>query len=32
MKEWFGEIEKMNPEVRYSMWNALEEAGKLEEL
>jgi tRNA(Ile)-lysidine synthase TilS/MesJ len=32
MKEWFGRIEEMNPEVRYSVWNALEEAGKLDEM
>ncbi len=29
MKDVFRQIEQKNPEVRYSMWNALEKAGKL---
>ena len=29
MKRIFSEIEAINPEARYSIWNALKEAGKL---
>ncbi|NPD93115.1 tRNA 2-thiocytidine biosynthesis TtcA family protein [Xylanibacter muris] len=32
MRDIFNTIEKINPEARYSMWNALEAAGKLIEL
>lgn len=31
MKDIFGRIEQLNPEARYSMWNALEQEGKLTE-
>ena len=31
MKRIFGEIEQLNPEARYSIWNALEREGKLVE-
>lgn len=31
MKEIFGQIERLNPEARYSMWNALEQENKLVE-
>lgn len=31
MKRLFGEIERMNPEARFSLWNALEAEGKLTE-
>lgn len=31
MKRIFGEIERMNPEARFSIWNALEAEGKLTE-
>lgn len=29
MKRIFTQLEQLNPETRYSMWNALEQAGKL---
>ena len=31
MKRIFGQIEQLNPEARYSIWNALEREGKLVE-
>jgi tRNA(Ile)-lysidine synthase TilS/MesJ len=31
MKRLLSEIEKINPEARYSIWNALEREGKLTE-
>ena len=32
MKRMFEEIEKINPEARYSVWHALEKEGKLKKL
>ena len=32
MKRMFEEIEKINPEARYSVWHALEKEGKLKNL
>lgn len=32
IRDVFGSIEKLNPEARYSVWNALESEGKLIEL
>jgi len=29
IKQLFDQIEKMNPEARYSIWNSLESEGKL---
>lgn len=31
IKQIFGQIEQLNPEARYSMWNAMEQEGKLME-
>lgn len=31
IKQIFGQLEQLNPEVRYSIWNALEREGKLVE-
>ena len=31
IKRLYDEMEQMNPEVRYSIWNALETANKLTE-
>ena len=32
MRDVFARIEELNPEARYSMWNALESEGKLIEV
>ena len=29
IKQIFGQLEQLNPEARYSLWNALEQEGKL---
>ena len=31
IKQIFGQLEQLNPEARYSLWNALEQEGKLVE-